>query len=88
MLFWVRISVSDKSGSAYCSAGIRSSNPPVSSSERHAALLPDDVRFGASSHLALKHDTSSFHQLLVGGLLDEEGSGGGGGCVGLADAHL
>lgn len=48
---------------------------PVSSSEWHTALLPDEVRFGVSSNLAFKHNASSLHQLLSGGLLDEEGSG-------------
>lgn len=47
---------------------------PVSSSEGHTTLLPDDVRFRVSSNLAFKEDTSSLHQLLSGRFLDEEGS--------------
>lgn len=47
---------------------------PVSSSERHATLLPDDVWFWVSSNLAFEDNTASLHQLLNGRLLDEEGS--------------
>lgn len=53
--------------------GAKGREAPVSGGERHAALLPDDVRFGVSSDPTLEDDTSSLHQLLSGRLVDEEG---------------
>lgn len=47
---------------------------PVSSRQRQPVLLPDDMRFWVSSHLALKDDASSLHQPLSSWFLHEEGS--------------